>query len=340
MEMQTERVVAAVQYVLDSLETPGQAEKFLEQLARDHRKYGVEAEHYDIAGRALLAALHAYTGPAFWTDAIDAAWRQVIDIIVTSMVAGAESDELPSFWEATVVGHRRVLDDLAVVRLQSDTPIPYEAGQYVPVRIPQRPKMWRYYSPAIPTNPYGEIEFHVRKIRGGWVSPSIVNETAVGDRWAIGAPLGGLRVDYNDPNRDVLMIASGTGIAPLRAQVMEMALRGDSPRVHLFVGGHYPCDLYDVENMWQLSLSNPWLTVIPVCEQEHNPWWHPQPAPEPPPGLHHRLIGKIGPVVASLGAWSDRQVQISGSPAMIAATAKALIEGGTPPQNIQFDPVI
>lgn len=339
MEMQRERLVAAIQYILDTLDTPGQTEKFLEQLARDHRKFGVEAEHYEPASRALHAALHEYIGDAFWTDSIDAAWRQVMTMIATSMAAGAASDGFPSVWAATVVGHQRVLDDLAVVRLQSDLPVPYEAGQYVPVGIPQRPKMWRYYSPAIPSNQYGEIEFHVRKIRGGWVSPSIVNETEVGDRWTIGAPLGGLRVDQ-DSHKDVLMIAGGTGIAPLRAEVMEMAQRGINPRVHLFVGGQYPCDLYDIDNMWQLSLSNPWLTVIPVCEVDTNPWWNPLPVADLPNGMHRRMVGPIGEVVARLGAWSDRQVQIAGSPAMIEATANALVNGGTPPENIQFDPVI
>jgi NAD(P)H-flavin reductase/hemoglobin-like flavoprotein len=339
MEMQRERLMTAVEYVLASLDQDGQAERFLEQLARDHRKYGVEPQHYASAGRALLEAMRAYTGPAFWTDSIDAAWRQVVALIAGSMARGSAADADPSVWEATVVGHRRVLDDLAVVRLQSDTPVPYEAGQYVPVAIPQRPKMWRYYSPAIPSNMYGEVEFHVRKVRGGWVSPSIVNETRVGDRWKIASPLGGLRIDA-EGRRDVLMIAGGTGIAPLRAQIMEMAQRGINPRVHLFIGGHYPCDLYDVDNMWQLSLSNPWLTVIPVCEEEANPWWNPLPVPEPQPGLHHRMIGPIGEVVASLGAWSDRQVQVSGSPNMVEATVNALVTGGTPEANIQFDPVV
>lgn len=338
MEMQRERFMDAMAYVMDCLDNPGPAVKFLEQLGRDHRKYGVEAGHYPVAGRALLSALRAYTGPAFWTDNIDVAWRQVIDMITTSLAAGAESDEFPAHWPATVVGHRRVLDDLAVIRLQSDTPVPYAAGQYVPIGIPQRPKMWRYLSPAIPSNQYGEIEFHVRKVRGGWVSPSIVNETQVGDRWMVGAPLGGLRVDH-ESGRDVLMISGGTGIAPLRAQLMEMGQRGVNPRVHLFLAGHSPCDLYDVHNMWQLSLSNPWLTVIPVCESETDPWWNSQPAPEPPPGMHHRLIGPIGEVVAGLGAWSDRQVQIAGSPAMINATRRALIAGGTPADQIQTDPV-
>lgn len=269
---------------------------------------------------------------------LEAGWRDITILISASMAIGANSDKSQPYWEATVVGHRRVVDDLAIVRLQTDTPIPYQAGQYVPIAIPQRPKMWRYLSPAIPTNPYGEIEFHVRKVRTGWVSPAIVNETQVGDRWMIAAPLGGLHVDLSR-RKDVLMIGSGTGIAPLRAQLIEMGRRGINPRVHLFMGGRYPCDLYDVENMWQLSQSNPWLTVVPVCENETNPWWHPYPPAETPFGMHRRLIGNLGAVVASFGAWADRQIQIAGSARMIADTRRALLAVGTPSSAISSDPV-
>ncbi|MFI1915510.1 FAD-binding oxidoreductase [Nocardia sp. NPDC020380] len=338
MDMQPKRLVTAIQFVLDNLEDWDRAQRFLEQLARDHRKYGVEAAHYDMAGRALLAAFRSYNGQSQWTRQLEAGWRDITILISASMAIGANSDKSQPYWEATVVGHRRVVDDLAIVRLQTDAPIPYQAGQYVPVAIPQRPKMWRYLSPAIPTNPYGEIEFHVRKVRSGWVSPAIVNEAQVGDRWMIAAPLGGLHVDLRS-RRDVLMISSGTGIAPLRAQLIEMGRRGINPRVHLFMGGRYPCDLYDVENMWQLSQSNPWLTVIPVCENETNPWWHPYPPADPPFGMHRRLIGNLGAVVASFGAWADRQIQIAGSARMIADTKRALLAVGTPESSISADPV-
>lgn len=337
MDMQPKRVVTAIQYMLDHLEDWDRAQKFLEQLARDHRKYGVQAAHYDLAGRALLGGFRTFHG-AQWSDELAAGWADITLLISAAMAIGANSDDSPPYWEATVVGHRHVLDDLAIVRLQSDDPIPYQAGQYVPVAIPQRPKMWRYLSPAIPSNPYGEIEFHVRKVRGGWVSPAIVNETAVGDRWPIAGPLGGLRVDQ-DSGRDVLMIGSGTGIAPLRAQLIEMGRRGINPRVHFFIGGTYPCELYDVENMWQLSQSNPWLTIVPVCENKTNPWWYPHPAADAPYGMHRRLVGNLGAVVASFGAWADRQIQICGSAKMLDDTRRALMAVGTPESIISVDPV-
>ncbi|RMI28721.1 FAD-binding oxidoreductase [Nocardia stercoris] len=338
LDMQPRKLCAAVQYVLDNLEDFGRAQTFLEQLGRDHRKYGVVAAHYDLAGQALLNGLRTYHGPAGWNRELDDGWRDITILISASMAIGANSDKSPPYWHARVVGHRKVLDDLAIVRLQSESPIPYQAGQYVPVSIPQRPNMWRYLSPAIPTNPYGEIEFHIRKVRSGWVSPAMINEVQVGDEWKIAGPLGGLHVD-RESGRDVLLIGSGTGVAPLRCELIDLAKRGVNPRVHFFIGGRYPCDLYDVENMWQLSLSNPWLTIVPVCENASNPWWHPYPPSDPPFGMHRRLIGNLGAVVASFGSWSDRQIQIAGSKRMIEDTRRALLAVGTPDHLISADPV-
>lgn len=338
MEQQRGRLVTAIGYVVDHLDSPNRTLAFLAQLGRDHRKYGVEDRHYRIAETALLSAARTSTAPSAWTDSLEGAWRELIDLIVGTMAGAAAEDDTPAVWGATVVSHRRVLSDLAIIRLEADAPIPYAAGQYLSVQIPQRPHMWRYLSAAIPPNPYGQLEFHVRRVSGGWVSPAMVADTTVGDRWELSSPLGALQVD-RDCGEDVLMIGSGTGIAPLRAQVMEMAMRGTNPRVHLFVGGKYPCDLYDIETLWQLSLTNPWLTVVPVIEEDENPWWNNIPVPELAPGLHQPLRGKLGRVVTEFGSWADRQVQVCGSPSMVRTTLFALEKVGTPRHHIKYDPL-
>lgn len=338
MESMRHRFTTAIGWVVNRLTDFGAVEAFLGQLARDHRKYGVKPEHFRSAGYALLFAIRECTPIILWTATLERTWAEVIGRLVETMAVAAATDDLPAVWGATVVGHERVLPDVAIIRLETDTPIPHYAGQYMSVQIPQRPHMWRYLSAAIPPNPHGQVEFHVRRVSSGWVSPALVNEVRVGDRWLIGPPLGGLRVD-RDSGQDVLMIASGTGLAPLRAQIMEMAMRGTNPRVHLFYGGKYPCDLYDLETLWQIAMTNPWLTVIPVVEERENPWWHPVPARETPKGLHSTMYGKLGKVVGQFGSWADRQIQISGSPSMIRTTIYALSAAGTPRQNISFDPL-
>ncbi|MFC4604937.1 FAD-binding oxidoreductase [Rhodococcus kronopolitis] len=337
MDVSRQRLLQAIGYVVDKLDTPRRILPFLEQLGRDHRKYGVKDAHYTAVGNAVLDALQSFTGNQIWTVEVDEAWRQTIALISATMMGAANSESRPSTWTGTVVEHKQVLRDVAVVRLQLDQPMEYGAGQYVSVSVPGRPRMWRYLSPAIPSNPQGQIEFHVRQVSGGWVSPAIVGQTSPGDKWSISAPLGALGVDRTD-DRDMVMIASGTGIAPLRAQLMEMAMRGSNPRVHLFVAGTYPCDLYDIETLWQLSMTNPWLTVVPVSEEAENPWWHTEPVPESPPGMHQRLIGKVGQVVSGFGTWADRDIQIVGSTSMVQTTKFRLLAAGTPAECIRYDP--
>lgn len=340
MDSQRDRLVKAIGYALDRLEEPNKLLPFLAQLGRDHRKYGVQAEHYAAVATSLKTAMRRFAGTEMWTDEVERAWDEGLTVISETMMGAAEKEMTPAVWSGRVLENRLVLRNLAIVRLQLDQPMQYAAGQYMSVQIPSRPRMWRYLSPAVPANANGEIEFHVRGVLGGWVSPAIVGQTQVGDQWLIGSPLGGLGVPRNT-KRKMLMVGCGTGIAPLRAQLMQMALRRTNPKVHLFVGGHHPCDLYDLETLSKLAMANRWLTVTPVSESDENPWWYYEAGEVERmwPGLEPRMTGQIGKVVASYGPWADRDVQIVGSPSMVQTTKFRLMAAGTQTKNIRHDPL-
>ena len=310
---------------------------FLAQLGRDHRKYGVLPGHYDTLRRSLYVTLRSELGDA-WTDAVEDAASQSLNLITGVMSGAADAEEGPAWWDATVAEHIRVSRDLAVIRLHLDRPMHYHAGQYLNVHVPQCPRRWRYLSPAIPANPDGAIEFHVRVVPGGFVSTAIVGETRPGDRWRLSAPLGALRVDRD--GGDVLMVAGSTGLAPLRALIMDLTRYAQNPRVHLFFGARYRCELYDLRTLWQVVAHNPWLSVSPVSEYNRDPSWAADyPDVTPPRGLHVHQIGRLPEVVTKYGGWSDRQILICGGPAMVPATKAALVAKGTPPELIQHDPL-
>ena len=310
---------------------------FLAQLGQDHRKYGVLPSHYDTLRQALHTALRAHLGDA-WTDAVEDAASQSLNLITGVMSGAADADEAPAWWDGTVIEHSRVSRDLAVVRLRLDRPMHYHPGQYVNVHVPQCPRRWRYLSPAIPADPDGGIEFHVRVVPGGLVSTAIINETRPGDRWRLSSPHGGLQVDR--AGGDVLMVAGSTGLAPLRAVIMDLARYAVNPRVHLFFGGRYSCGLYDLPTLWQVAAHNPWLSVTPVSEYSRDPSWAADyPDVTPPRGLHVRQTGRLPDVVTKYGGWGDRQILICGGPAMVRATKAALIAKGAPPERIQHDPL-
>ncbi len=310
---------------------------FLAQLGRDHRKYGVTAPHYETLQRALYDTLRDELGAA-WTDAVAEAARQSLNLITGVMSGAAEAEEGPAWWDGTVVEHARVSRDLAVVRLRLDRPMRYHPGQYVNVCVPQCPRRWRYLSPAIPADPDGGIEFHVRVVPGGLVSTAVVNETRPGDRWRLSGPHGGLHVDRD--GGDVLMVAGSTGLAPLRTLILDLSRYAVNPRVHLFFGARYRCELYDLPTLWQVAAHNPWLSVSPVSEYRGDPPWAADyPDVTPPRGLHVPQTGRLPDVVTRYGGWGDRQILVCGGPDMVRATKAALIAKGAPPERIQHDPL-
>ncbi|ACC39105.1 MULTISPECIES: FAD-binding oxidoreductase [Mycobacterium ulcerans group] len=310
---------------------------FLAQLGRDHRKYGVQPTQYETLRRALQTTLRSHLGSS-WTDSVARAAEQSLNLIVGVMSGAADSEDGPAWWDATVIEHIPASRDLAVIRLQLDHPMPYHPGQYVNVQVPQCPRRWRYLSPAIPADLEGRIEFHVRVVPGGLVSTAMVNETRTGDRWRLASPHGGLHVDRT--GGDVLMVAGSTGLAPLRALILDMGRFVENPRVHLFFGARYFCELYDLRTLWQVAAHNPWLSVSPVAEYKLDPSWATDyPDVSPPRGLHVRQTGRLAEVVTNYGNWGDRQILICGGPAMVRTTKAALIAKGAPRERIQHDPL-
>lgn len=311
---------------------------FLAQLGRDHRKYGVTQQHYQTMQEALYSSFRSHLIDC-WDDAVDEAARDALALIIGVMSGAADAESGPAWWDGTVVEHQRVSRDVAVVRLQLDRPMHYYAGQYVNVQVPQCPRRWRYLSPAIPADPGGTIEFHVRTVLGGMVSSAVISETRLGHRWRLSAPHGAMEVDRE--GGDVLMVAGSTGLAPLRALIMDMTRFAHNPRVHLFFGARYPCELYDLRTLWSIAAHNPWLSVSPVSEYNLNPpWAGDYPDVQPPRGLHVRQTGRLPEVVTKYGAWGDRQILISGNPQMIANTKAALVAKGAPLERIQHDPLV
>ncbi|MGH3977852.1 MAG: FAD-binding oxidoreductase [Pseudonocardiaceae bacterium] len=322
MEVQRSRLLRAVVHVVQMVDRPDDLVPFLRQLGRDHRKFGVIATHYDSLGCALIRSLRHYAGRA-WTPEVEKAWTDAYGLIAKTMQEAACADEGPASWRAQVVDHQRLTWDLAVVRLKPDQPVPYRAGQYVSVEMPQRPRLWRYLSPANAPRPDGVMEFHVRAVEGGWVSRAIVGHAQVGDTWQMGSPMGRMAVDRRS-GRDVLMIAGGTGVAPMRAMLEELTRWGGNPNVQLFLGGRTRDDLYDLDTLHAMTATNPWLTVVPVLEEDG--------------AVAGAERGTLADVVPRHGAWSEHDVMVCGSPTMIRTTVSRMLVAGTPLDRIMYDP--
>lgn len=339
MEKQRQVFAQALCWLCDELIAQRAEEPvaFLAQLGRDHRKYGVTAAHYTALRQALVVTLRAALVDR-WDRRLSETVDDVVALAVGVMSGAADAETSPPFCDGTVLEHLRPARDISVIRLKMDHALGYHPGQYVPVQVPQWPRRWRYLSPAIPADPEGYVEFHIRSVAGGMVSTAIVGETRPGDRWRVSNPHGAMQVDRQAG--DVLMVAGSTGLAPLRTMIMDLSRFAENPRVHLFFGARYPCELYDLRTLWEIASLNPWLSVTPVSELNFDPPWAADfPDVTPPRGLHVRQVGLLPDVVTQYGNWSDRQILLCGRPEMVRATRSALIAKGAPAERIQHDPL-
>lgn len=75
MEVQRSRLLRALVHFIQMVDKPDELLPFLQQLGRDHRKFGVITQHYEAVGTALLAAIKRYAGDA-WTDQVERAWAE------------------------------------------------------------------------------------------------------------------------------------------------------------------------------------------------------------------------------------------------------------------------
>jgi NAD(P)H-flavin reductase/hemoglobin-like flavoprotein len=322
MDVQRNRLFGAVIQIVQGADQPEFLQAFLKGLGRDHRKFGVKAAHYEALGRALLAAIKKYAGDA-WTPEVEAAWVQAYSRAATTMIEAARRATMdsPDWWLAEVVSREMRSSDIAVVRLRPDQPFRFEAGQYCSIETPWWPRVWRSYSMANAPRTDNTIDLHVRKIDAGWVSTALVRHAAPGDVVRLGHPTGTMIADRQS-TKDLVMIAGGTGLAPMRAIIEDMARWNWFRRVHLFFGARRPDELYDMPALHDLAAAHEWLTVTPAVSHDPN---------------FSGEQGNVVDVALRHGDWRNHDVFVSGSGAMVRRSIDSLLISGVPLTSIKFD---
>ncbi|WP_432476207.1 globin domain-containing protein [Nocardioides sp. GXQ0305] len=323
---QRDKFVSALGRIVSNAHQMGSDEAFLQHLGRDHRKYAVVSEHYDAVGASLCATLKHFLG-SDWDEELALHWTAAYQVIARIMVEAAEtsSESSPDWWDADVVSIERRTMDLTQLRLQPSRPVPYAPGQSLSMEVPQRPRQWRYFSPANAPRADGSIDLHVQQIDGGQVSPAVVRSLKVGDSVKLGAPVGDRLTRQPRDDRDLLMVAGGTGLAPLLAVIEQIDHEWQhsrtAPRVHLLHGVRMPWHLYDRPRLRELARERLWFEYTEVVSDDPSY-----------PGTR----GKVG-AVAARQALFERTAMVCGGPQMVAHTLQRLAASGMPPEHVKYE---
>ncbi|MEU0542739.1 globin domain-containing protein [Nocardia sp. NPDC005978] len=325
MTAQRAKFFAALGRIVSNVETLAADSEFVAQLGRDHRRFGAVAAHYPAAGASLLATLAHFLGPR-WTAELAQTWTDAYQAVAGIMVEAADrAANTPAWWDAEIVSTERRSIDVTVITVRPLHEYPYEAGQSLAVEIPQRPRLWRYFTPANAQRADGTFDLHVQVVDGGEVSATFARTIRPGDQVRLGAPVGTAFVFPPQAVDNLLLIAGGSGLAPMRAIIerieQESRHTGYTPRVQLFHGVRTTWDLYDHEALTALT-ENPWFTYTPVVSED--------------PGFHG-VQGMVGAVAARGRDLTGCTALVCGSPAMVAATVAALSAAGMPRHAIRYE---
>ncbi|MEW2161617.1 globin domain-containing protein [Streptomyces sp. NPDC007084] len=319
MDTQRDRLLKALLTAAEHIDNTEVLVAYLQNLGRGHRKYGTRPEHYPAVGECLIGSLSHYAS-AVWDPETEAAWVRAYTTISQVMIDAAATDELraPAWWFAEVVSHDLRTPDVAVITVRPDQPYPFLAGQYTSVETPWWPRVWRHYSFASAPRSDGLLTFHVKAVPAGWVSNALVHRARPGDVIRLGPPSGSMTVDHTTDS-GLLCLGGGTGIAPIKALVEDVAEHGHRRPVEVFYGARTDHDLYDIDTMLRLQQSHPWLAVRPVIDRQ----------------AHLQLPD----VVREYGPWNEYDAYVSGPPGMIRSGVDALRDIGIPSDRIRHDSV-
>lgn len=249
-------------------------------------------------------------------------------VIEARTVAGAGEfpvRKMPS----RVMSIERRAPDVAVVKMQlpANDPLRYHAGQYVEFIL--RDGSRRSYSMANAPHTQGDkpwVELHIRHMPGGKFTDIVFGTMKEKDILRMEGPFGSffLREDSAKP---MVLLASGTGFAPIKAIVEHMEFKSITRPAVLYWGCRSAADLYLHD--WALAAAErmPNLRYVPVLSE-----------PRPEDGWTGRTGFVHRAVMSDLPDLSSHQVYACGAPIMVESAQRDFVAAcGLPREEFLAD---
>ena len=210
----------------------------------------------------------------------------------------------------------RLADDVMQVylKLPSNERLQYRGGQYIDLLLKNSKR--RSYSLANPPQDDTRLELHIRHTPGGHFTDYLFNGMKEREILRLEGPLGSffLRTESTKP---IILVASGTGFAPVKA-LIEEAIHGGSHlqrQMTLYWGGRRPADIYMHTLCEQWTSQHPQIKFIPVVsEPKDEDQWQGR------GGFVHNAVMQDFPDM------SEYQVYVCGAPVVVEAARRDFIQ--------------
>jgi CDP-4-dehydro-6-deoxyglucose reductase len=197
------------------------------------------------------------------------------------------------------------------LQLPANQNFKYRAGQYVEFIL--RDGARRSYSMANAPHDLGSppaIELHLRHMPGGRFTDHVFTAMKDKDILRMEGPFGSFFV-REDSERPIVLLASGTGFAPIKAIVEHLRFKASTRPAVLYWGGRRPHDLYMDDWCRRAAAELPWLRYVPVVSDAL-----PEDAWQGRTGFVHRAVMEDFPDL------SGHQVYACGAPVVVESAKR------------------
>jgi CDP-4-dehydro-6-deoxyglucose reductase len=261
------------------------------------------------AGKALFCQAHARSD-------------LVIEVREVARVADIPVKILP----CRVMTMERAAPDVMILQLTlpQNERLQYLAGQYLDILL--RDGARRSFSIANPPGRDEYLELHIRQVPGGRFTTHVFEKLKEKDLLRFQGPLGTFFLRDEPADKPAILIAGGTGFAPMQAIIENELAKGSARPLHLYWGARARQDLYRHERAEAWVQQHPGFRYTPVLSQ-----------PLPADGWAGRTGWVHEAVLADYPDLSGVEVYASGPPAMITAIRAHVFAHGLKEENLYSD---
>ncbi len=214
--------------------------------------------------------------------------------------------------------------DILRLILRCDEKFDFKAGQFISLHRPDG--LIRSYSIANCMNGDGVVELHIRKLPNGQMSGWVQDILEIGDTIELTGPSGSCFYIPNNLEGGILLIGTGSGLAPLNGIVRDALAQGHQGPILLYHGSWKPAGLYLVEELRQLSREHSNFEYNPCVDEDAEDFMK---------------MGRADQIalceVPNLKGWS---VFLCGHPEMVRTARKSAFLSGASMASIYADPFV
>lgn len=228
-------------------------------------------------------------------------------------------------WSATITDHRQLSESVMRIAMALPDGFAFKGGQFI--NIIRDDGQSRPYSLASVGGIEAHLDLHIRRVEDGDFSRWLCDDVKVGDQLSFSGPSGSCHYRAGRSSDGLLLICTGTGLAPMWAVLRDAMYQGHRGPMRLYHGGRDESTLYMIDTLRTMSASRPNFKYVSVLKEQ-----------SASPGFRLGTLEQaISADFGSLDAW---RVYIAGNPEMVRSLQKMAFLKGTRMNDLIADPFV